>query len=507
MANRVQVKNKQITEDIVQFGTDGIRGRVNSSPMTAAQVLQIAEAVGLYFQSKRPHRRGAYEAQSNGKSVGKSVGHSQIRKENLQLSGDDHRPLAVIGKDTRLSGYMLEPALTAGLVSVGMDVTLLGPMPTPAVAMLTRSLRADLGIMLSASHNPHHDNGIKLFGPDGNKLSDESEAEIAALIQQVKQNPKPSHLAPPDALGRARRLDDAAGRYIEFVKASFPRGMRLDGLKVAIDCAHGAAYRVAPRILWELGAEIIPLAVSPDGLNINHHCGSTDIAMLSHEVVAHKADLGLALDGDADRLIVVDENGAKIDGDQIMGLIARNYLERGLLTGGGVVSTIMSNLGFEQYLRGIGLDLIRANVGDRHVLEAMRRGGYNLGGEPSGHIILSDYATTGDGMVAALQFLACLQIAKIPASQLARVYHPFPQIHQAIKYQLGLDPLQIPRVKSRVDELIASLGSKGRAVVRKSGTEPVIRVMVEAENENISRSIAAEISSVISAASENAPAG
>ncbi|MDI9349217.1 MAG: phosphoglucosamine mutase [Candidatus Symbiobacter sp.] len=466
------------------FGTDGIRGRVNLAPMTPVNVLEIAQAVAHYFQGKRHHQYVKGKA----------------GKFSKRPSGDDHRPLAVIGKDTRLSGYMLEPALTSGLVSVGMDVVLLGPLPTPGVAMLTRSLRADLGIMLSASHNPHQDNGIKLFGPDGNKLSDAVEAELAALISEHPKHQAADYLAAPENLGRARRLDDAGGRYIEFVKASFPRGMRLDGLKIVIDCANGAAYRVAPRILWELGADIIPLAVSPDGLNINAKCGSTDITNLSQEVVANRADLGLALDGDADRLIVVDETGAKIDGDQIMALIASHYNGRSLLTGGGVVSTVMSNLGFEHYLRGIGLDLIRVKVGDRNVVEAMRQGGYNLGGEPSGHIILSDYATTGDGMVAALQFLACLQNTKIPASQLSKVYQPFPQIHQAINYQRDRDPLQMPGVQDRIDAMVAGLGTKGRAVIRKSGTEPVIRVMVEGENENDARSLVADIAAVIAGA-------
>ena len=425
------------------FGTDGIRGRANVEPMTATTALKVAMAAGRYFRN-----------------------------------GGDRRHSAVIGKDTRLSGYMLEPALTAGLVSVGIDVILVGPLPTPAIAMLTRSMRADLGMMISASHNPYADNGIKLFGPDGYKLSDEVEAIITAEVL----GDEPPDLVSPDQLGRARRLDDAPGRYIEFAKGSFPRGRRLDGLKVAIDCANGAAYRVAPTILWELGAEVVPIGVNPDGFNINDKCGATAIDFLAGQTVAHGADIGIALDGDADRVIIVDEHGHAIDGDQIMALVASVWARDDRLTGGGVVATVMSNLGLERYLNSQGLALTRTKVGDRHVVEEMRRGGFNVGGEQSGHIILSDFSTTGDGMIAALQVLACVAESEKPASEVARMFEPMPQILRNVSFARGQLPLDDVTVLACIADGEKRLNGTGRLLVRKSGTEPLIRVMAEGED-------------------------
>ena len=424
------------------FGTDGIRGTANQDPVTAQRMLAVAMAAGAAF------KRG------------------------------DHRHLVVIGKDTRLSGYTLEPALTAGFTSVGMDVVLLGPMPTPAAAMLTRSLRADLGVMISASHNPYRDNGIKLFGPDGYKLSDEIEQDIEARLDGGNGD----DLAAPDALGRARRLDDALGRYIEFVKNSFPRGLRLDGLKIVIDCANGAAYRVAPTVLYELGAEVISLGVEPDGFNINRDRGALAPAAMRKAVVERRADLGIALDGDADRVILVDEHGQIIDGDQVMGLIASSWLRAGMLRGEGPVATVMSNLGLERFLNGLGLALLRTPVGDRYVVEAMRAKGCNMGGEQSGHIVLSDYSTTGDGVIAALQVLAVLVRAERPASDLLRVFQPLPQLLKNVRYK-GAAPLDDDRVKAAIRDGETSLGAGGRLLIRKSGTEPVVRVMVEGEDE------------------------
>ena len=426
------------------FGTDGIRGRANTHPMTAAMALQVAQAAGAYFQS-----------------------------------GQARRHAAVIGKDTRLSGYMIEAALTAGLLSRGMDVLLVGPLPTPAIAMLTRSMRADVGIMVSASHNPYEDNGIKLFGPDGYKLSDDAEAEITRLIDEPDTLPP---LVDSSRIGRAKRLEDAGGRYIEFAKSSFPRGLILDGLKIAIDCANGAAYRVAPTVLRELGAEVIPLAVSPDGTNINRECGATAVAHLATQTVAHGAHIGLALDGDADRLIVIDETGQIIDGDQIMALIATSWARAGLLRGGGIVATIMSNMGLERHLEAQGLRLTRTKVGDRYVLEAMRAEGFNVGGEQSGHLILADYATTGDGLIAALQVLACLVESGKRASELTRVFKPFPQILKNIRYAPGVDPLALDPVLTAIAAAEQRLKGSGRLVIRKSGTEPLIRVMAEGED-------------------------
>ncbi len=421
------------------FGTDGIRGRTNASAMNAEMAMKVGMAAGAHFV------RG------------------------------DHRHRVVIGKDTRLSGYMLENALVAGFTSVGMDVVQVGPMPTPAVAMLTRSMRADLGVMISASHNPYEDNGIKLFGPDGYKLSDADELSIEALIDSLP------NLAQPNRIGRARRVEDARGRYIHFAKACFPEELRLDGLKIVIDCAHGAAYNVAPAALWELGADIIPLGVTPDGTNINAACGSTAPQLLPETVVASGADIGVALDGDADRLIVVDEQGRIVDGDQIMALIGASWAQRGALKGGGVVATVMSNLGLERFLQGQGLTLERTKVGDRYVLERMRTGGFNVGGEQSGHMILSDYGTTGDGLVAALQLLAELVRQDRPASEVLHLFEPVPQLLKNVRFAGGA-PLEDDSVKAVIARAEAELMGKGRLVIRPSGTEPVIRVMAEGDD-------------------------
>ncbi len=423
------------------FGTDGIRGTANIEPITAATALAVAQAAGLEF------RRG------------------------------DHRHLVVIGKDTRLSGYLLEPALTAGFVSVGMDVVLLGPLPTPAVAMLTRSLRADLGVVISASHNPYYDNGIKLFGPDGYKLTDQVEQAIEARVARGTDG----QLASSESLGHAQRLDDALGRYIEFVKNSFPRGLRLDGLKIVVDCANGAAYRVAPTVFFELGAEVVPIAVEPDGFNINKNCGATAPGTLCQAVLDHGADLGIALDGDADRMVMADERGRLVDGDQILGLIARSWRESEILRGGGIVGTVMANLGLEGYLAGLGLELLRTRVGDRYVVERMREGGYNLGGEQSGHIVLSDYTTTGDGLIAALQVLAVLVQDGGKASQVTRVFEPLPQILKNVA--VTGDALEDAAVREAVAAGERALGQGGRLLIRKSGTEPVVRVMGEGVDE------------------------
>ncbi len=438
------------------FGTDGVRGTANTDPMTAEMALRIGQAAGLRFT------RG------------------------------DHRHKVIIGKDTRLSGYMLEPALTAGFIGAGMDVVLAGPLPTPAIAMLTRSLRADLGVVISASHNPFQDNGIKLFGPDGAKLSDATEAEIEALME-TSLTPR---LAAPRALGRASRLEDAAGRYIEAAKASFPRGLRLDGLKIVIDCAHGAAYRVAPAVLWELGAQVIPLGVAPDGFNINAGLGSTVPGPMCAAVLAHGADLGIALDGDADRVVLADETGTLIDGDQILGLIARQYARRGQLAGGGIVATVMSNLGLERLITGLGLEFHRTLVGDRYVAERMRALGCNVGGEQSGHLILSDYATTGDGLIAALQVLAGLVGSGRPASTLLRQFQPLPQMLRSVRIA-GADTLRQPAVREAVAAAEAALSGTGRLLIRRSGTEPVIRVMAEAEDEALVGQIVAHLCAVL----------
>jgi phosphoglucosamine mutase len=407
----------------------------------------------------------------------------------------NHRHRVVIGKDTRLSGYMIEPALTAGFISVGMDVTLVGPMPTPAIAMLTRSLRADLGVMISASHNPYEDNGIKLFGPDGFKLSDEDEVEIEAMMDAGFDK----GLAPSRRLGRAKRLDDADGRYIEFAKSTFTKDRRLNGLKIVLDCANGAAYKVAPTVLWELEAEVVPVGVAPDGFNINRGCGSTHPDYMCAQVVSHGAHLGIALDGDADRLVMADEHGEVIDGDQLMALIARHWAVSGQLKGGGVVATVMSNLGFERFLNDLGLGLVRTRVGDRYVLEHMRRHGYNIGGEQSGHIILSDYAMTGDGLIAALQVLAVIAEAGKSASEVCRAFTPLPQVLKNVRFEGG-DPLEADAVKRVIDACELKLGNRGRVLIRKSGTEPLIRVMAEGEDSVLVTAVVDDICGALEAA-------
>ena len=421
------------------FGTDGIRGATNVAPMTAQMAMKVGMAAGAYFQ------RG------------------------------DHRHRVVIGKDTRLSGYMLESALVAGFTSVGMDVVMVGPMPTPAVAMLTQSMRADIGVMISASHNPYADNGIKLFGPDGYKLSDEAEAAIEALIDGDIP------LVPSSQIGRARRIDDAQGRYIHFAKSTFPENLRLDGMRIVLDCANGAAYKVAPSALWELGADVVAIGVTPNGTNINDGVGSTAPQALAETVVASGADIGIALDGDADRLIVVDETGTIVDGDQLMATIAASWARQGRLAGGGLVATVMSNLGLERHLAAQGLGLVRTKVGDRHVLEKMRSSGYNVGGEQSGHIILSDYATTGDGLVAALQILAEVKRSGAPAGEVLHRFEPLPQLLKNVRFAGG-KPLDDDGVKAVIAAAEAELRGNGRLVIRPSGTEPVIRVMAEGDD-------------------------
>jgi phosphoglucosamine mutase len=426
------------------FGTDGIRGKANQAPMDAATALRLGQAAGQYFN------RGT------------------------------HRHRVVIGKDTRLSGYMLEPALTAGFVGAGMDVVLVGPMPTPAIALLTRSLRADLGVMVSASHNPFEDNGIKLFGPDGLKLSDAQEAEIEALMAG---DLAASQVAPA-RLGRASRMEDAPGRYIEAAKQSFPRRLTLEGLRIVVDCAHGAAYRVAPTVLWELGAEVVSIGVAPDGFNINQGVGSTAPAQLATLVRERRADIGIALDGDADRLVLVDEAGTLIDGDQILALIAGSWQAESRLRGGAVVATVMSNMGLERHLKTLGLDLLRTAVGDRYVGERMRDAGCNLGGEQSGHVIMADFATTGDGLIAALQVLSVLVQEERPASEVCRRFTPLPQRLVNVRFA-GASPLKDAGVQREIAAFEEKLGGRGRILIRASGTEPLIRVMAEAEDETL----------------------
>ncbi len=425
------------------FGTDGVRGRANTYPMTAEMALRLGAAAGQYF------RRAA---------------------------GGAHR--VVIGKDTRQSCYMLEQALTAGLASTGMDVFPLGPIPTPAVGFLTRSMRADLGVMISASHNPYHDNGIKFFGPDGFKLSDEAEAEIEAIL--AGEIP----LAEPELIGKVKRIDDGRGRYQEFAKTTFPAGLRLDGLKVVIDCANGAAYKAAPEVLWELGAEVIRVGVSPNGTNINDQCGSTYTTTAAEAVVAHGADVGICLDGDADRVMILDQNGKVADGDQIMALLATRWAEEGRLRGNTLVATVMSNLGLERHLTARGLRLERTQVGDRYVVEAMRAGGFNLGGEQSGHIVMTDYATTGDGLIAGLQFLAEMARTGQGADSLVRQFEPVPQMLKNVRYA-GSDPMAAAAVQAVIAAGEVALAGKGRLLIRKSGTEPLIRVMAECEDEGL----------------------
>ena len=442
------------------FGTDGVRGTANSYPMTAETALRLAAAAGRFFRRDKTH---------------------------------GHR--VVIGKDTRRSGYMIENALTSGFMSTGMDVVLLGPIPTPGVGMLTHSMRADAGVMISASHNPHHDNGIKFFGPDGFKLSDEAEAEIEALFHSGVE------LCQPENIGRASRVESAIGRYVEAVKTTFPVGKRLDGLRVVVDCANGAAYRAAPEVLWELGAEVIPLGVQPNGYNINKGVGSTDPEAAARAVLDNGADLGICLDGDADRIAIIDNKGQVADGDQLMGLIAARWAQSGVLKGGALVATVMSNLGLERWLETQSIGLHRTNVGDRYVVEAMRKGGFNLGGEQSGHIVMTDYATTGDGLLAGLQFLAALVETEKTASELASVFTPCPQVLKNVSFSKGCAPLENDKVKKEIANAQKTLLGNGRLLIRVSGTEPLIRVMVESENEALLKQIVDEVSGAISAAS------
>jgi len=439
------------------FGTDGVRGQANSHPMTAEVALRLGLAAGKLFKE-----------------------------------GGDRRHLVVIGKDTRLSGYTIEPALVAGFASVGMDVRLFGPLPTPAVAMMTRSMRADLGVMISASHNGFADNGIKLFGPDGYKLSDARELEIEALMDQGLQE----GLAPPAELGRVTRIDDAQARYVEIVKATFPRHLSLNGLRIVIDCANGAAYKVAPTAFYELGAEVIPVGVSPNGFNINQECGSTHPQTMSRAVREYRADIGVALDGDADRLVICDETGQVVDGDQIMAIVARAWAESGRLQGGGVVATVMSNLGLERRLAELGIKLERTKVGDRYVMERMREGGFNLGGEQSGHLILSDFSTTGDGLIAALQVLSLLVTTGQPMSALARQFEPAPQKLENVRFASG-KPLESPAVQSAIADAEARLNGTGRVVVRASGTEPLIRIMAEGDDERLVAQVVRDIAGAV----------
>ncbi len=441
------------------FGTDGVRGRANTYPMTAEMALKLGAAAGRFFR-----RDGA----------------------------DGHR--VVIGKDTRISGYMLENALTAGLTSTGMNVLLLGPVPTPAVGFLTRSMRADLGVMISASHNPHQDNGIKFFGPDGFKLSDAAELEIEALVMADIIPAKPENI------GRAKRIESALGRYEEYAKTTFPAGLRLDGLKVVIDCANGAAYKAAPEVLWELGAEVVTVGVSPNGKNINDRCGSTFTQTAADAVVAHGAHVGICLDGDADRVMILDEAGRVADGDQIMALLAGRWADEGRLQGGTLVATVMSNLGLERHLSSRGLRLERTAVGDRYVVEAMRRGGFNLGGEQSGHIVMTDYATTGDGLIAGLQFLSEMARTGQAASALVRQFETVPQMLKNVRYAAGLEPLKADAVQAVIRANVDRIHGKGRILIRKSGTEPLIRVMAECEDEGLLLQVVDEIVGAVQAA-------
>lgn len=441
------------------FGTDGVRGQANSHPMTAELALRLGAAAGRHFR---------------------------------RYGQNDHR--VVIGKDTRLSGYMIENALTAGLTSTGMNVLLLGPVPTPAVGFLTRSMRADLGIMISASHNPATDNGIKFFGPDGFKLSDEAEAMIETVMAGEIT------LAEPGSIGRAKRIEDGRGRYVEYAKTTISGRDRLAGMKVVVDCANGAAYRAAPEVLWELGATVIPIGVAPNGYNINENCGSTFTRTAAEAVVAHGADLGISLDGDADRVMIIDQNGVVADGDQIMALLASRWADEGRLKGGALVATVMSNLGLERFLEGRGLRLERTRVGDRYVVERMREGGYNLGGEQSGHIVMTDHVTTGDGLIAGLQFLAAMAETGRPASELVRQFEQVPQQLRNLRYARGHEPLAAVSVKAVIAEAEARLMGRGRLVIRKSGTEPLIRVMGEAEDAALLNDVLDGIVAAISAA-------
>lgn len=449
------------------FGTDGIRGKTNTFPMTADMALKVAMATALSLQH-----------------------------DHVGL----HQNRVIIGKDTRLSGYMLEEAMAAGFVAMGMEVILLGPIPTPAVAMLTRSLRADVGVMISASHNPYEDNGIKLFGHDGYKIPDALEEAIESRLDQDLSDQLPDS----DLIGKARRMEDAHGRYIEFLKNSFPRGISLDGLKIVVDCAHGAAYKIAPQVLWELEAEVVPMGVYPNGRNINAGCGATATSALQERVISEKADLGIALDGDADRLIMVDEKGQRIDGDQLMALMAQSWHEQGRLRGNGIAATVMSNLGLERFLKGRGLNLVRTPVGDRHVVERMRNDGLNLGGEQSGHIIMSDYGTTGDGLMAALQVLAVLKQQSFPASTAMNVFTPVPQVLQNVRFETGHKPLESDAVQAAIAQAEKTLANDGRLLVRASGTEPLIRVMAEGDNHDLVQSVVNDICAAIESSAKSA---
>jgi phosphoglucosamine mutase len=445
------------------FGTDGIRGLANTSPMTSEIALKVGMAAGKQFSTgARRHR-------------------------------------VVIGKDTRLSGYMIESALMSGFTAVGMDVFLLGPMPTPAVAMLTRSLRADLGVMISASHNPYADNGIKFFDPDGYKLSDEAERQIEALMDVSSSE----LLVPADRIGRATRIDSAQERYIEFAKRTLPRNIRLNDLRIVVDCANGAGYKVAPDALWELGAEVIKIGVDPNGRNINHKCGSTSPEALCDKVREMRADIGIALDGDADRVVIVDEKGCIVDGDQIMAVIAESWHRRGKLSAGGVVATVMSNLGLERYLKSIGLGMVRTPVGDRYVVEHMRKHGYNIGGEQSGHIVMSDFTTTGDGLIAALQVLSVAVGTSRPVSEVCQRFEPLPQLLKNVRYANG-SPLEQEQVKQAIDVGRQRLGGQGRLVIRPSGTEPVIRVMAEGDDEGLVHQVVGDIVEAVRRAAQAA---
>lgn len=444
------------------FGTDGIRGRANQHPMTADVAQKVAMATALV--------------------LGKKSSHSRV----------------VIGKDTRLSCYMLEQALASGFLAMGMDVVLTGPIPTPAIAVLTRSLRADVGVMISASHNPYEDNGIKLFGSDGYKLPDAVERDIESLIDSPDE--LYADVAEPDSIGRASRMDDAVGRMVEYVKGSFPRKQTLSGMKIVVDCANGAAYKIAPQALWELEAEVVTIGVSPNGKNINHECGATDTRQLQERVVAEKADIGIALDGDADRLILVDEKGARIDGDQIIALLAIYMKKHGLLKHDTVVTTVMSNLGFERHLQANGITLVRTAVGDRYVVEKMREGGFNLGGEQSGHIVMSDFGTTGDGFLSALQVLAVIKEGGQKASDVLNVFTPVPQILKNVRFEKGAKPMDKPEVQAAVKNAEQVLSFKGRLLVRPSGTEPLIRVMAEGDDPKMIEQVVDDLCGVIAKA-------
>ena len=437
------------------FGTDGVRGRANVHPMTAEFAVKLATAVGHYFAKDAKHHR------------------------------------VVIGKDTRRSSYMFESALTAGFTAAGMDVFVLGPMPTPAVGRLTHSMRADIGVMISASHNPYHDNGIKFFGPDGFKLSDAVEHEIEALLVNE------SYTVNPDRIGRVTSFHDAQYRYVEFAKTALPSDVRLDGLKVVLDCANGAAYKVAPEVLWELGAEVIKVGVEPNGKNINENCGSTSPELAAQVVVDTGADVGICLDGDADRIIIIDEKGNVADGDQLMALIATSWADQGRLKHNTLVATVMSNLGLERYLDSYGLNLKRTPVGDRYVVQEMRAGGYNLGGEQSGHIVMTDHATTGDGLIAGLQFLHMLKERQVPASVLANRFEAVPQMLKNVRFTAGTAPLEAVAVQKAIDLGNEKLGQDGRLLIRKSGTEPLIRVMGESLDPDLLEHVVNDIAQAV----------